>query len=437
MAENDIYNSQKRYKDFVSNLNIYVLKPEGKRKYQIKNEANLKYYEILVKKFEARDSSYIRRLRLLRSFLIVTNIITKDLKEATREDLDKVMAYFNKQKFSPKTKKDFVIDVKFIWKQILPEKDKKGRPDETEVPYVVKHLSPKVDKSTEKRRNDKLTIEEFESLVSAFGNDVRMKALLTLAIESLVRPQELLYTKIKDVELYDNYAKIYVSEHGKEGIKFLRCIDSFFYVSQWYNQHPQKKNPDAFFFITMGNKSKYKQLIPSAVNKQISLKCKLAGINKPITFYSLKRNGVTIRRLRGDSDLEIQHTAGWTSTKQLRTYDMSEADESFTIELIKRGLVKPDKKYKEFQPLNKKCLFCGFDNGIAESQCKNCKRPLDRGVIEKEAKDKDKEVKELRERLDRMPEYIEQLINDKAEALLKVEPGNIQKAIKIKNAKHK
>lgn len=429
MAENDIYNNEKRYKDFTEALKTYLQKPEGKRKYQIQNEANLKYYDTLIKGFEARDVSFIRRLRLLRTFLIVTHTISKDLKDAARDDLDKVMAYFNGQKFSPKTKKDFVIDVKFIWKHILPEKDERGRIDETITPYAVRHLSSKVDKSREKRRTDKLSVEEFESLVSAFGNDVRMQALLTLALESLVRPQELLYTKIKDVELYDNYAKIYVSEHGKEGIKFLRCIDSFPYVSEWYNKHPQKKDKNAFFFITMGNKSRYKQLTPFAVNKQISLKCRLAGIDKPITFYSLKRNGVTIRRLRGDSDVSIQHTAGWTSTKQLKTYDMSEQDDSFKLELVKRGLIKAEGKFKEFQPLNKKCIFCGFDNGIAESICKNCKRPLDREVIEKEEKD-------IKDRLDKTEIMLMKVLTklEDAEALRYFTPELKKKYVDIRKA---
>jgi len=419
MAENDIYNNQKRYNDFLKDLSTYTKPPVGKRKYQVKNKANISYYHELARVFDARDASFIRRLRLFRSFLIVTHIIEKDLKDADRDDLNKVMAYFNKQNFSPKTKKDFVIDIKFIWKCVFPEKDERGRIDETIVPYPVRHLSPKVDKSREKRRQDKITLEEFENLVSAFGDDVRMKALLTLALESLVRPQELLYTRLKDVEIYDNYAKIYISEHGKEGVKFLRCIDSFPYVSEWHTKHPLKKNPNAFFFITMGNKSRYEQLSPYAVNKQIRLKCELAGIKKPITFYSLKRNGVTIRRLRGDTDLEIQHTAGWTSTKQLKTYDLSDADESFKLELVKRGIIKPDKEHQELKPTIKTCLFCGVGNGIAESICKNCKRPLDREIIEKQTKENEGKIQELQQKIKDLPGQVLELLKEKPETLRK------------------
>lgn len=420
MAENDIYNNEKRYNAFVENLEHYTKEPTKKdkrRKYIIKNPENLKYYHILLKKYEALDISYIRRLRLLRSLLIITHIITKDLKDATRDDLDNVMVYFNKQKYSPKTYKDFVLDIKYIWKIILPEKDEKGRINDHVFPYVVSHLSPKVDKSREKRREDRFTLDEFEKLLGSFGRDIRMKAFLSLAFESLARPQELCYIRIKDVELSDNYAKIWVSEHGKEGIKFLSCIDSFPYVADWYNQHPKKHDPEAFFFCSLASNNLYNQLSPYGINKQIRIKCKELGIKRNITCYSLKRNGITLRRLRGDSDVTIQHTAGWTSTKQLKTYDKSDQDDVFKIELIKRGLIEPDETTEHLKPQSKKCVFCGCNNGLGESICRNCKRPLNRETIEQEAKQKDSKIQELEQQIKDMPSMIIDLLKEKPEVL--------------------
>jgi len=104
-------------------------------------------------------------------------------------------------------------------------------------------------------------------------------------------------------------------------------------------------------------------------------------LNKPITCYSLKRNGVTFARLRGESDVEIQHRARWTSTKQLKTYDLSSQEDSFRIALAKRGLIKDD-KYKEFLPRTKTCLFCGFDKiGFTEDTCPKCLHVIDKEKI--------------------------------------------------------
>lgn len=399
MADNDIYNNEERYKSFKANIEKYLTPPttndkEGdkrkdldrKRKYWIKNKANLKHYKTLFTKFDARDLSYIRRLRLLRTFLIVTYVLEIEVSKATRDDIDKVMAYAHTVNKTNKSKQSFALDVKYLWKQLFPETDEKGRADDTIFPYAVRNLSGKIDKSKEKLRGDKFSLEEFENLVQSFSNDPRMQALLTVSLESLGRPQELLHRKIKDVEVFDNYAKIYITEHGKEGTGFLRVVDSYSYLTKWLNAHPMRSNKNAFLFINTGRVNRYKQMTPFAANKLIRERCKALEIEKPITLYSLKRNGVTMMRLQGKSDLDIQHTARWTSTKQLQTYDLSSQEDSFKIELIKRGKIPADKGYEAYKPKIKTCLFCGLENGLAESMCSNCKRPLDRKVIEQENK---------------------------------------------------
>ena len=332
------------------------------------------------------------------------------------------MAFAHTVNKSSKSKRDFALDTKFIWRQLFPEKDEKGRIDDTIAPYPVRHLNGKVDKSKDTLRGDKFSYDEFERLVQAFSDDPRMQCLLTVSLESLGRPQELLQRKIKDVELKDNYAKIYITSHGKEGTGFLRVIDSYFYLAQWLNKHPLRKDPDAYLFVNTGRLNRFKQMTPTGANKLIRDRCSKLNITKPITLYSLKRNGVTMMRLQGKSDLDIQHTARWTSSKQLKTYDMSNQEESFKQELIKRGKVKAIGKYKEIAPSTKKCMFCKTDNGIAESFCANCNRPLDAEVVEKnikESEDMKKQVNMLMEMMFKqgkaeIPERFKEFMKERA-----------------------
>ena len=125
------------------------------------------------------------------------------------------------------------------------------------------------------------------------------------------------------------------------------------------------------------------RLTPWVINKKFKTACKSLDINKPITCYSLKRNGVMMKRLLGYTDAEIQHTARWTSTKQLHTYDLSDQDDVFKIQLAKRGLIKND-NFKEFQPQTKACVYCSSINGVTDKICIKCKRPLDREEIKKD-----------------------------------------------------
>ena len=72
MTKNDIYDSQKRYRCFMTKLDrLLTPLPEsdqriirGKPKYFCRNAQNLAYFRALDRIFGFRDTSYIRRLRL-------------------------------------------------------------------------------------------------------------------------------------------------------------------------------------------------------------------------------------------------------------------------------------------------------------------------------------------------------------------------------------
>lgn len=411
MVSNDIYNSKEKYENYCNNFSNLTTgisnftkgtkeKKIRKRKYICVNPANIKCFTALSNHFEIADISYIRRLRVFRVLIFICNYIPKDLVKAERDDIDEVIRQVRRANWAISTQREFIMDCKFIWRTLFPEKDNKGRVDETITPYPVRHLSGKVDKSKEKRENTTFKPSEFERLLSTFSQDTRIQAFLALSVESLGRPQELLYLKIKNITIQNNYAEIEVTSHGKEGCKLLRCIDSFFYVSKWLNEHPLKNNPEAYFFINLGKTNKYEQMTIENINKHLRIHCTLCNMKK-ITSYDLKRSGITLSRLRGDSDADIQHRAGWTSTKQLKVYDYSSQRDSFKRELVQRGLMLPDESTKDLHII-KVCVFCRTTNGFAETICIKCKRPLDTKALLKKEEDKEKRIDELTRRMDDM-----------------------------------
>lgn len=409
MAEDDIYGNKERYERFLKRVEIITEQPKyGNQRYYCKNPANIKYFKKLIPYFEAKDLSYIRRYRVLYFLTLITYVLDKDLAECDRNDINTLVGFTHKTHKTAYSKGDAIKEIKIIWKTLFPEKDSMGRLDETLTPYVVRHLSRAIDKSKEKRRNDKLTWEEFQKIVHFFSGDKRIQAYLMLALESLGRPQEVLYTKIQDYEFHDTFAKVWISEHGKEGTGFLQCIDSYPYVMEWYQTHPFKNNPKAFFFINQRGRKGYEQLKNNYINKLLKHACSVLNIQKEITCYSIKRNGVTFRRQRGDSDVQIQHAARWSSTKQLKIYDMSTQEDALKIELEKRGLAA--KNRETFDSQIKHCLFCSYSNGFTAEFCTNCKRPLDRKKIEEMAVAHERMVNnEMLLRLDRMERMFEKV----------------------------
>jgi len=401
MPENDIYNSKGKYERYVSRIEEFhlpvnqqsIAQSQGSAFYVCKNPDNRKYFYDLVDFFASRDTSYIRRLRVTRTLKLICHATLKDLADCDQRDMNKILAFAHTRFKSPRSKEDFVRDTKFMWRRLFPETDIKGRPDETITPYAVRHLSAATDVSKETLRGDRLTVSEIHALFKSFSQDPRMLAYVAVALDTLGRPQEILYRKIGNVELHDSHAKIWVTDHGKEGPKFLSVIDSYPYLTRWLNAHPLRHDPEAYLFLNLGTKGRYRQLRPHNVNIHLRQKLKQLGINKPVTCYSLKRNGVTLRLQRGETYEEIRHIAGMRSINHLRHYDMTTPNDILNRHLADRGLTKPQTPTKG-ERLSKTCLLCHHTNDLTRDTCKRCNRPLDRERIKQlikqpEAPDKD------------------------------------------------
>ncbi len=398
MAEEDIYGSKKTFDRFKGGYKK-LLDRSNKNTYYCKNKNNKKYFEHIFKLEHSAGNSYIRLncyINLLKKICTFTNkeLSTID-KTKDRDEINKIQIEVNKT-INESGRQRFPRDIKKLWKDIFPVKEKNGEVNEDMIPYVVRHLKYRMDKSKEKVRKDKLSPNEVKNILNYFSNKLNFKSYLELLYYGFARPQELSYTKIKDLELEDDYGKLQISEHGKEGTKFIEIIDSFPTVLNWYNQHPFKDKKNEFFFFNNYNK----QLTPFAVNKQLKLACKKLGIAKPITCYSFKRNGITHALLSGESHTVVEKRAGWTSTKQIATYDLSEHEDSFKIQLAKRGMLKGKEKDKYKDYINnlktKRCVFCDKLNESTNLSCSNCKRSLDRDNIKDNLLDKDDADKVLK-----------------------------------------
>lgn len=159
MAEEDIYKSKKRYESFVKRIPTLTKKPKSgsKKIYYCKNKENLQYFYELIKYFEMKDLAYIRRLRVFGVLKVITYVCIGNLVDCTCSDINQLVAFSHTRYKTPISKADFIKDLKIIWKILFPVKDEKGRVDDTLVPYVVRHLSRRIDKSKQKLRNEKLT----------------------------------------------------------------------------------------------------------------------------------------------------------------------------------------------------------------------------------------------------------------------------------------
>ena len=340
MAEDDIYSNKTIYEKFIGKAGQLIVPPrDARRKYWIKNPENAKYFIQLADKMQAKDLSYIRRIRMLRKLLFICHCTRKDLAELQRDDIDAILSQAHAVNRTYESKRDFLIGIKSIWRTLFPDKDERGRDDETIVPYVVRHVKTKIDRSRQKIRKDKFTADEYMEIFDLFYDRLDVQSVIVLAYEGLARPQEILGRSVKDVELHENYAKIWISERGKEGVGFIPIIEHVDVIRRWMEVHPLRHDPNAPLFFSRATNTRFRRLAPTGFNKIVRRRMKSAGMDKPVTLYSFKRNGITHMRLKGKSDLDIQRRARWTSTEQLHTYDLSTQEDAFQKELERKGLV--------------------------------------------------------------------------------------------------
>lgn len=409
MAKNDIYNSKILYENLKEKiLNGGYCKPGKTTIYTIKNPKNIEHFKKLIKELEYKDISYIRRIGYLKALKKVCHYTKKNLKDLSQDDVKDIINELNKVHKKITSRRDFVYYNRFIWKKLFPETDSKGRPDDKIIPYAWS-VEIHADKSQQEDKKDKFTQEEYSKIMNALNKDPRMQCFFSLLYESLARPQELCYLNVGDIELLDNYARLRVRSHGKEGPKTLQIIDGYYYLAEWLNKHPQKHNKEAALFVTLSRNSKTHRMTLHYANVLLGQTRKKLGIDKPITCYSFKRNGVTHQYIAGAPAQSIQKKAGWTSTKQLKTYDLSDQIDFLDQELIKRGIIKEEQQGQKIKVTFQQCAMCNAINPQGLEFCSQCKRPLDRNRLLEEGAKKDQEIKNMKDTIENMQETIKLL----------------------------
>lgn len=392
MAEEDAYGNKAKYERFIENLEEFALEPQNRvkndrrkqGKYYCRYKPNLYYFNKLAERFAFQDLSYIRRNRMFDTMRIITWFFDKDLKDVTREDIDNLVKYIHTIGRKATAKRDYLMHIRVIWRILFPvvRKTEEGMEEiQDDYPYVVRHIKLKVDRSKEVRDKDILEQGELSQILDYFVNEPAIRAFIAVVTGSAARPQEALYRQLRDVKVEptEDSATIEVSSHGKEGNKLLLCTWTYPYLAEWLRVHPAKQNKNSWLFVNQSNKNTLKQIKAATINKKLRKACKVLGIDKRITIYSLKRTGISMMRLWGYSDREIQAIAGWTSTRQLQTYDYSSQRDAFEKIMARHN---KGNGVKIIPPEAKICMFCNESNEFTAELCKKCKRLLDRSKIE-------------------------------------------------------
>jgi len=338
----------------------------------------------------------------------VLRLIDFDVAEATRGDVERVVAKINQNpNWREKTKKHKKTVLRRLIQYAKYGSCEKGAPVPPEVSWIK--LSRKTDKDSRVTPEALLTRDEFEAIVKAADNP-RDRALVYVLYEGALRPGELLTMTVGSVEFKDNYCLITVN--GKTGLKRIPLVLSYRPLLEWLENHPRKTEPDAPLWASFSNSNKGGRLCYRRFRLLIKRLAKKAGLKKNVWPYLFRHSTLT-NLAKVFTEARLEQFAGWVhgSGMSRRYVHFSARDlEDAVLEL--HGLKDPGEAGDIPKLIN--CPRCGRENPPGSVRCGFCGFILDKETaLRMEEKERDREQQREQELLRMQNEinYLKSLVS--------------------------
>jgi len=324
------------------------------------------------------DISDGRKAKLIYTLKNTAIFLGKDFEKAERKDIEKLLLKVKSNGYTHKTISDYIKTTKQFYKWL--RKTDNAPP---EVSWI--HDNNKIsDRSLPK---NVFSIEEVKALVEKADTPL-LKCFIYFCYDSGGRPTETFSVRLKDLkpEMKGNKKYFMVSLKGKTGERTVPLSESYNYISNWLNYHPDKNNLEAYLFPFC-----FKTLERKI--RKLMIDCK---IERPFSLYNFRKSRAS-ELAKSLTEAQMNVFFGWTQGSKVS---------SAYIRLVGRDLV-PNLLALDNEKV--KCLSCGHDNAPTLKFCDSCLKPLDSKMVEEErVKDiseiisdlihNDKDMKELMER---------------------------------------
>lgn len=264
-------------------------------------------------------------------------------------------------------------------------------------------------KDTPVQPSDLLTKEEVDKLLNACTHS-RDKALIATLLDSGMRIGALGTLRIKNVQLNNAGAVLYMSTTGRNqkttAPKPFPITWSTGYLTAWLDVHPNKGEPDAPLWVSVYSTFVGKPMSYNALVQQLRTIVKRSKIKKRIHFHLFKHQKVTDMILKRFSDQQIKFQAGWTqdSNRMMKVYGNFRDEDMLTSIYSHYGLTPGNEK----QVTLEKCPRCRTVLMPEARVCHQCALVLDAALNKEIETVKDKTQEMLLKAMDN-PEFMKML----------------------------
>lgn len=311
---------------------------------------------------KARRINYSRLLRLSQKYR------TKPLKEMTKKDITRMMNKIEDSEFEEWTKQGYRIAFKKFYRWLAIEKQgQKLKPKE--YPDSVNWINTTIQENKRKLPEAMITEADVIKLIDACDNP-RDKALIGLLWDTGARIGEILNIKIKDLQ-FDSLGG-FVKVQGKTGSRRIRLVPSIPYLATWKENHPRRKDPEAFLFCGQGSTNRGNRLSYIAIDSLMRRLRERSNTKKRIHAHAFRHSRASFLASRIREPI-MKELFGWTQKSNMVATYVHLSGDVIDKEKLKADGIKTKEQEKEESKLTPKpCVRCHNKNPSTAKTCLNC-----------------------------------------------------------------
>ncbi|MEM3956551.1 MAG: tyrosine-type recombinase/integrase [Candidatus Bathyarchaeia archaeon] len=286
------------------------------------------------------------------------------MEDATRRDVERVVAWINRQPYREWTKHD----KKLVLRKLI-QFAKVGRCDrDAPMPLEVSWIKLNV-REGDSRVTPEALLEDkdVKAMVEAADNP-RDRAMIHVLFEGALRPGELLGMRISSVEFKRDYCIITVN--GKTGIKRIPLVASLMPLLDWLRVHPRRDDPEAPLWCSLATNYVGRPLSYKHFRLIIKKMAGKAGLRKNVWPYLFRHTTLT-KMAKTLTEAQLEKFAGWVHGSRMaaRYVHFSARDVEDAILSI-YGIERDREESIVIRTV--RCRKCGAINPVTNMFCSNC-----------------------------------------------------------------
>lgn len=322
--------------------------------------------ERFIRDVKTDGTGYSRLTKLLRNLALIGEALGKPFKDATVEDIKRIVHTYEAGDYSLWTRHDIKVILKQFYKWL----------DGGEVyPQAVRWLCTTLPYREMPMIQEAALLSEDEiNKLIVKADHPRNKAIISLLGESGARIGEIGNLTIGQIKIDASGAVLNVS--GKNGRRRIRIISATAFLVRWLEIHPDYANPSAPVWVNIGTKDYHKQMTYEGIRKVLIETFKKAGIKKRCHPYIFRHSRAS-QLARHLTEFQMNSYFGWMQGSRMPATYVHISGKDLDEDILRINGMKPGQQPLPFKPQARTCPRCKEINAPNALYCGKCAEIVD------------------------------------------------------------